>query len=109
MCGRPGALVQLMRLTLFLVVDSAAGMGAVVAHFWNWGLSGHCADRRESAAATLSRGRPTQQLRQLGEVHPHAPRLVARQPIWSPSGATQRYVRNRGEGEARGLRLKRRA
>jgi hypothetical protein len=30
-CGRPGALVQLMRLTLFLVVDSAAGMSAVVA------------------------------------------------------------------------------
>jgi hypothetical protein len=23
--------------------------------------------------------------------------LVVRQPIWSPSGATQRYVRNRGE------------
>src|ERR1700722_17592123 len=32
-----------------------------------------------------------EQLRQLGEVHRHAPRLVARQPIWSPSGATQRY------------------
>jgi hypothetical protein len=31
-CGRPGALVQLMRHTLFLVVDSAAGMSAVVAH-----------------------------------------------------------------------------
>ena len=34
-------------------------------------------------------------LRQLGEVHRHPPRLVVRQPIWSPSGATQRYVRNR--------------
>ena len=32
MCGRPGALVQLMRLTLFLVVDSALGMSTVVAH-----------------------------------------------------------------------------
>ena len=30
MCGRPGAPVQLMRLTLFLVVDSAAGMSAVM-------------------------------------------------------------------------------
>jgi hypothetical protein len=49
----------------------------------------------------------TQQLRQLGEVHRQPPRLVARQPIWSPSDATQRYVRNRGEAEARGLRLKR--
>jgi hypothetical protein len=44
----------------------------------------------------------TQQLRQLGEVHHHAPRLVARQPIWSPSGATHQYVRNRGiSGSAR--------
>jgi hypothetical protein len=43
-----------------------------------------------------------QQLRQLGKVDRHAPRLVARQPIWSPSGATQRYVRNRGRsGSAR--------
>ena len=44
-----------------------------------------------SAAATLSRPayrrRPTQQLRQLGEVHRQPPRLVARQPIWSPSDA----------------------
>ena len=50
-------------------------------------------------AATLSRlayRRPTQQLWQLGEVHRNAPRLVARQPNWSLSGATQRYVRNRG-------------
>ena len=31
MCGRPGALVQLMRLTLFLVVNSALA-GTVVAH-----------------------------------------------------------------------------
>jgi hypothetical protein len=30
-CGRPCALVQLMRLTLFLVVDFAAGMSAAVA------------------------------------------------------------------------------
>jgi hypothetical protein len=44
-------------------------------------------------------------LRQLGEVHRHLPRLVARQPIWSPSGATQRYVRIGREAEARGLRL----
>jgi hypothetical protein len=51
---------------------------------------------------------PPQQLRQLGEVRRHAPRLVARQPIWSPSDATQRYVRNRGEAELRGVRLKRR-
>jgi hypothetical protein len=30
------------------------------------------------------------------------PRLVARQPIWSPNGATQQYVRNRGRsGSAR--------
>ena len=50
----------------------------------------------------------TQHLRQLGEVHRHPPRLVTRQPIWPPSGATQRYVRNRGEAEVRGLRLKRR-
>ena len=42
------------------------------------------------------------QLRQLGEVRRQPPRLVARQPIWSPSGATQRYVRNRGRsGSAR--------
>ena len=41
----------------------------------------------------------------LVEVHRHPPRLVARQPIWSPSGATQRYVRNRGRTEVRGLRL----
>jgi hypothetical protein len=30
----------------------------------------------------------TQQLQQLGEVRRHPPRLIARQPIWSPSGAT---------------------
>ena len=57
--------------------------------------------------ATLSRlayrGRSTQQLRQPGEVHRHPPRLVARQPISSPSGATQRYVRNRGKAEVCGL------
>jgi hypothetical protein len=34
--------------------------------------------------------------------HRHRPRLVARQPIWSPSGAMQRYVRNQGRsGSAR--------
>jgi hypothetical protein len=44
----------------------------------------------------------TQQLRQLGGVRRHAPRLVARQPIWSPSRATYQYVRNRGRsGSAR--------
>ena len=37
------------------------------------------------------RRRPTQQLRQLGEVHRQPPRLVARQPIWSAIGATQRF------------------
>ena len=38
----------------------------------------------------------------LAKVHRHPPRLVARQPIWSPIGATQRYVRNRGRsGSAR--------
>ena len=31
----------------------------------------------------------------LGEVHRQPPRLLARQPIWSPSDATQQYVRNR--------------
>jgi hypothetical protein len=42
------------------------------------------------------------QLRQLGEVHRHPPRLVTRQPIWSPSDATQQYVRIRGRsGSAR--------
>ena len=30
MCGRPGALVQLMRFRLFLVVVSAAGMSVVM-------------------------------------------------------------------------------
>jgi hypothetical protein len=51
MCGRPGALVQLMRLTRFLVVDSAAvRYGPPL--FRNWGLSGICADCRECAAAT---------------------------------------------------------
>jgi hypothetical protein len=45
------------------------------------------------AARLAHRRRLAQQLRQLGEVHRHAPRLVARQPIWSPSDATQRYVR----------------
>jgi hypothetical protein len=59
-----------------------------------------------AAARVAYRRRPA--LRHLGEVHRHAPRLVVRQPICSPSGATQRYVRNRGEAEARGLRLKRR-
>ena len=34
-----------------------------------------------------------------------ASRLVARQPIWSPSGATQRYVRNRGRGGSARLAL----
>ena len=58
------------------------------------------------AAATSSRlaypRRPPQQLRQLGEVRRQPPRLVVRQPIWSPSDATQRYVRNRGRsGSAR--------
>ena len=48
-----------------------------------------------------NRRRPTQQLRQLGEVHRHPPHLVARQPIWSPSDATQQYVRNRGRSGAR--------
>ena len=51
---------------------------------------------------------PAERLLQLGEVRRHPPRLVARQPISSPSGATQRYVRNRGEAEVRGLRPKRR-
>ena len=40
--------VQLMRLTLFLVVDSAAGMS-----FRNWGLSGICADCREICGRDL--------------------------------------------------------
>ena len=31
---------------------------------------------------------------------------LSRQPIWSPSGATQRYVRNRGIAEVRGSGLK---
>ena len=59
-----------------------------------------------SAAATLSRlayrWRLTRQPQQVGKVHRQPPRLIARQPIWSPSGATQRYVRNRGRsGSAR--------
>jgi hypothetical protein len=34
--------------------------------------------------------------------HRHPPRLVVHQPIWSPSGATRRYVRNRARsGSAR--------
>ena len=102
--GVPGALAQLMRLILFssrrLCCRHECGGGPSI--FRNWGVSG-C---RESAAATVSRlayrRRPTQQLRQLGEVHRHPPRLVARQPIWSPSDATQQYVRNRGRsGSAR--------
>jgi hypothetical protein len=47
-------------------------------------------------------GRPTQQLRQLDEVHrqPLAPRRASAD--WSPSGATQRHVQNRGRsGSAR--------
>jgi hypothetical protein len=48
-----------------------------------------------------------QQLRQLGEIHRHPPR-VAGSACWSPSGATQRDVGNRGEAEVRDLRLKRR-
>jgi hypothetical protein len=62
----------------------------------------HCSVRgcnlvtpRLSAAARAT-------IRQLDEVHRYAPRLVARQPIWSPSDATQQYVRNRGRsGSAR--------
>jgi hypothetical protein len=76
--------------------------------FWPSRQIVHCADCRE-CAATLSRlayrRRPTQQLRQLGEVHRQPPRLVARQPIWSPSDATQRYVRNWARSGS-GLRLK---
>ena len=37
--------------------------------------------------------------------HRHPPRLVARQPIWSPSGATQRYVRNWSRGGSARLAL----
>jgi hypothetical protein len=102
------ALVQLMRLTMFLVVDFAAGMSAVVAHH-STGIGDSaeiCTDCREMCGCDLARlayrGRPTQQLRQPGEVHRHPPRLVARQPIWSPSGATQRHLRNGGiSGSAR--------
>ena len=63
---------------------------------------------RAPVAATLSRlayrRRPSQQLRQLGEVHHHLPRLVVRQPIGRRSDATQQYVRNRGiSGSARAV------
>jgi hypothetical protein len=50
----------------------------------------------------------TQQRRQLGEVHRHAPRLVARQSIWSPSDGTQQYVGNRGRSGSARLALERR-
>ena len=52
------------------------------------------------AAPLAYRRRPPQQLRQLGEVHRQPPRLAG-QPIWSPSGATQRYVRNREKWNVR--------
>jgi hypothetical protein len=40
---------------------------------------------RQLPPSTVNQKSLTQQLRQLGEVHRHPPRLVARQPIWSPS------------------------
>ena len=58
--------------------------------------------RRTDLVTPRSSAATAQQLRQLGEVRRQPPRLVARQPIWSPSDATQRYVRNRGRsGSAR--------
>jgi glutathione S-transferase len=63
----------------------------------------------ESRLAPPARGAQLfQQLRQLGEVHRHAPRLVARQPIWSPNGATRRFVRNRGRSGSARVALERR-
>jgi transposase len=67
---------------------------------------------RAPAAATSSRlahrRRLAQQLRQLGEVRRHPPRLVVRQPIRSPSGVRGDMSGIQGEAEARGLRSKRR-
>jgi hypothetical protein len=51
------------------------------------------------------RWRPTQQPQQLGEVHRHLPRVVARQPIWSPSVRRSDMSGIGGEAEVRGLRL----
>ena len=66
---------------------------ALQRYFRNWGLSGHCADCRELCGCNLVT--PAQHLRQLREVRRHAPRFVLGQ-CWSPSSATQQYVRNRG-------------
>jgi hypothetical protein len=50
-------------------------------------------------------GRPTQQLRQLGEVHRYPPRLVARQPIGRRAVRRSNMSGIGGEAEVRGLRL----
>jgi hypothetical protein len=109
MCGRPGAPVQLMRLTLFLVVDSAAGMSAVMtlpelgAKRNLRGLSGMCgcglvtprlsvATDATAPAAWRSTviGRASSRVSRFG-------RRVVRRSDMSEIG---------GEAEVRGLRLK---
>ena len=54
-------------------------------YFWTWGLSGHCADCRECAAATSSRlayrRRPAQAAPALGDVGGDAPGLVAGEEV----------------------------
>ena len=59
-------------------------------------------------ALQAHRRRLAQQLRQLGEVHRHRPRLVARQPIGRRAVRRSNMSGIGGEAEVQGLRLKRR-
>jgi hypothetical protein len=71
---------------------TAAGRGPCGSGVYRWAGAARLAYRR----------RPTQQLRQRGEVHRHGPRLVARQPIWSPSAVRRSDMSGSGRsGSAR--------
>jgi hypothetical protein len=65
-------------------------------HSWKGRLAPSIAQRMAPAViCTQAWGHPA-------AAAPGRPRLVVRQPIWSPNGATQQYVRNRGRsGSAR--------
>jgi hypothetical protein len=110
MCGRPGAPVQLMRLTLFLVVDSAAGMSAVLAHHSFPELGAKRNSRGLSCICGCDpvtpryRRRSTQQPGSLAKVRRQPPRLIAHQPIWSLSGDTA-ICRNWARGGSARLAL----
>jgi hypothetical protein len=64
--------------------------------------------RLQPRHASLIGAIPAQQLRQLGEVRRHAPRLVARQPIDRRAMRRNDMSGIGEEAEVRGLRLKRR-